>query len=56
MINIISAQKPVKKKWDRVNKKRDSSKFWTKKLGNQDWPSKSGIVGEYGTGSTEQKK
>ena len=36
--------KNQQKKWDRENKKRDSSKFWTK---NQDCPSKSGTVGKY---------
>ena len=41
--------KTSKKKWDRVKKKRDSSKFWTK---NRECPSKSRTVGEYGT--TEQ--
>ena len=36
------------KKWDRENKKRNSSKFWTK---NRDCPSKSGAVGKYGEGT-----
>ena len=36
--------KKISKKWDRVKKKRDSSKFWTK---NQDCPSKCGTVGGY---------
>ena len=36
--------KKQQKKWDRENKKRDSSKFWTK---NRDCPSKSGTVGKY---------
>ena len=36
--------KNQQKKWDRENKKRDSSKFWTK---NRDCPSKSGTVGKY---------
>ena len=36
------------KKWDRENKKRNSSKFWTK---NRDCPSKNGTVGKYGEGT-----
>ena len=38
------APKTSKKKWARVKKKRDSSKFWIK---NRDCPSKSGTVGKY---------
>ena len=40
--------KNQQKKWDRENKKRDSSKFWTK---NRDCPSKSGTVGKYALAS-----
>ena len=43
--NKLVPKKSVKKR-DRVKKKRDSSKFWTK---NQDCPSKSGTVGKYET-------
>ena len=41
--NKLVPKKSVKK-WDRVKKKWDSSKFWTI---NQDCPSKSGTVGGY---------
>ena len=36
--------KKAVKKWDRVMKKWDRGKFWTK---NRDCPSKSGTVGGY---------
>ena len=47
MVKLSSKLVPKKsvKKRDRVKKKWDSSKFWTK---NQDCPSKSGTVGGYG--------